>query len=110
MGHLNIEFKAKCNDLHEKEQKLQTLNPQFIGIDEQTDTYFNVPDGRLKLREGNIENALIFYKREDIAGDKASHVILYKHLPDINLKTILQTAYGVKISVAKKEKFTLLIT
>ncbi len=59
MSILNFEFKAKTEDLDDLEKKLLILNPTFIGEDNQTDTYFNVTQGRLKLREGNIENALI---------------------------------------------------
>lgn len=68
------------------------------------DTYFNVPQGRLKLREGNIENALIHYLREDVAGAKQSTVLLYQHQPDGNLKQILSAALGVKTVVDKKRK------
>jgi adenylate cyclase class IV len=66
MSIKNFEFKAKVEDLDKYEQKLLTLNPVFYGIDHQVDTYFNVSNGRLKLREGNIENALIDYEREDM--------------------------------------------
>jgi predicted adenylyl cyclase CyaB len=77
------------------------LSPVFIGEDRQTDTYFNVAKGRLKLREGNIENALIYYERQDVADAKRSDVILYKHQPDSSLKDILIRIHGVKIVVNK---------
>ena len=104
MTHLNIEFKAKKNDLHLLEEKLLTLNPQFIGEDHQKDTYYNVNTGRLKLREGNIENALIWYQREDVGGAKQSDILLYKHAPDDALKKILIKLHGVKIIVDKIRK------
>ena len=50
MTHLNIEFKAKTNNIKALEEKLLSLNPQFIGEDHQKDTYYNVNTGRLKLR------------------------------------------------------------
>ena len=59
----NFEWKAQVQDLLQAEQKLLQLSPRFIGIDLQTDTYFNAAQGRLKLRQGNIENALIHYER-----------------------------------------------
>jgi adenylate cyclase, class 2 len=68
---------------------LLVLHPKFIGTDHQIDTYFNVQKGRLKLREGNIENALIQYNRANVLDAKQSDVILYKHLPNIALKNIL---------------------
>lgn len=100
--HLNFEFKAKADNLALLQEKLNTLKPRFAGEDLQTDTYFNVPNGRLKLREGNIENSLIQYQRSNTAGAKSSHVILYAHQQDKNLKAALQTALGVKVVVVKK--------
>jgi adenylate cyclase class 2 len=100
----NVEFKAKVNELESYEQKLLALQPIFIGLDHQVDTYFNVPHGRLKLREGNIENALIQYNRENIAGSKRSDVILYQHQPDAALKKILALQLGIKKIVDKKRK------
>lgn len=104
MNIVNYEFKAKVNDLTEYESKLLRLNPVFKGTDHQTDTYFNVPKGRLKLREGDIENALINYDREDYSGAKQSNIILYKHTPDKALKDILILQLGVKTVVSKKRK------
>ncbi len=104
MAHVNIEFKAKGDNIEALEQKLLTLNPTFIGTDYQKDTYYNLSNGRLKLREGNIENALIWYDRQNVGGSKLSNILLYKHIPDINLKTILQTVHGIKVIVQKIRK------
>jgi predicted adenylyl cyclase CyaB len=76
----------------------------FIGTDHQKDTYFNVPNGRLKLREGNIENALIYYNRENTSGMKQSDVILYQHAPSPELKVILTKSLGIKVVVDKIRK------
>jgi predicted adenylyl cyclase CyaB len=104
MNIKNFEFKARVNNIEKYENKLLELNPVFKGIDHQIDTYFNVLKGRLKLREGNIENALINYDRENIAGSKKSEIILYQHEPNIALKQILSHQLGVKIIVDKKRK------
>lgn len=101
MTHLNIEFKAKAEDNTALEEKLLSLKPIYIGEDHQKDTYYDVNIGRLKLREGNIENALIWYQREDIAGAKQSDILLYKHSPDEALKKILLKMHGIKIVVDK---------
>src|SRR5687767_4078900 len=98
---LNFEFKARTTKLAFLESTLQAVSPQFIGEDNQTDTYFNVLNGRLKLREGNIENALIHYTREDLAASKTSEVILYQHPPDPSLKQALTRAMGIKVVVEK---------
>src|SRR4051812_33390182 len=104
MPILNVEFKARTTDLEAAEKILLNYNPTFIGEDHQIDTYFNVPNGRLKLREGNIENALIHYERENSQGSKSSHVLLYQHSPDKNLKATLTAALGIKAVVDKKRK------
>ncbi|MBC7890386.1 MAG: class IV adenylate cyclase [Ferruginibacter sp.] len=104
MPVLNIEFKATTNKLAELEAVLQHCNPLFVGEDHQVDTYFNVPYGRLKLREGNIENALIHYERLNIAGSKSSQVLLYQHQPGSALKEILVNSLGVKTVVDKKRR------
>lgn len=101
MLHLNFEFKARVNTLDLFEKKFLELNPVFIGEDRQTDTYFNVPHGRLKLREGFIENALIYYERQNTAGAKLSDVLLYQHQPHPSLKDILIKVHGIKVVVKK---------
>jgi hypothetical protein len=53
--------------------------------------------GRLKLREGVIENALIYYRRADIANAKQSGVLLYRSSPDKALKEVLIAALGIKL-------------
>lgn len=102
MAHINFEFKAITNRLQELEALLQTQSPEFKGTDHQTDTYFNVPQGRLKLREGNIENSLIYYQRSNTASAKQSDVWLHQHGPDAGLKTLLAAALGVKVVVEKR--------
>jgi predicted adenylyl cyclase CyaB len=101
---LNFEFKARSSNNKSLEQALQSFHPRFIGEDHQTDTYFLVPFGRLKLREGNIENALIHYQRSNIAGAKQSDVLLYQHQPDKALKNILTNALGIKTVVVKSRR------
>jgi len=100
----NFEFKAKVDDLEFYENKLLKLNPVFKGTDHQIDTYFNTTIGRLKLREGNIENSLIHYNRENSGGAKRSDIILYQHHPNPALKNILVLQLGIKTVVDKKRR------
>lgn len=104
MPIINFEFKAKADNLAELENKLRLLHPVFKGEDHQIDTYFNVHTGRLKLREGNIENALIHYEREDAAEAKQSTILLYQHEPNHTLKEILIKALGIRIVVDKTRR------
>jgi adenylate cyclase class 2 len=102
--HINYEFKAGCENIEMLEAILREQQPLFIGTDHQVDTYFSVPNGRLKLREGTIENSLIHYNRVNSAEAKTSYVTLYQHQPDKNLKSILSKALGVKVVVDKQRK------
>lgn len=95
MQRINIEIKARCSHPEEIRDLLDKQQAEFIGTDYQTDTYFNVPNYRLKLREGNIENALIHYFRNDQAGPKRSDISLYKTQPRSDLKQVLTAALGV---------------
>jgi len=104
MPHINFEFKATTKDLDGLQKKLLELNPIFVGADRQTDTYFNVSKGRLKLREGNIENSLIYYERQNVADAKQSDVLLYPHQRDPSLKDILTKLHGIKVVVNKIRK------
>ena len=100
----NLEWKARTHRLAQCEADLQNLDPRFAGEDYQTDTYFHTANGRLKLREGNVENALIYYKRDDIAGAKGSSGMLYPHNSGKGLREILITTLSIKVVVEKKRK------
>jgi adenylate cyclase, class 2 len=102
MGHLNVEIKARCHNLDEIKQYLMSRDATFKGDDHQVDTYFNCHFGRLKLREGNIENYLIQYDRENIEGPKKSEVRLYEPKNAHDLKQALTAALGVLAVVDKK--------
>jgi predicted adenylyl cyclase CyaB len=102
MSFLNIEIKARCDNPHKIERILEKYDADFIGLDHQVDTYFNANYGRLKLREGNIENNLIHYFREDQEGPKSSQVLLYQSEPDSHLKEVLTEAIGILTVVDKQ--------
>ena len=104
MPHLIIEIKAKCNDSQKVREILKSKNADFKGVDHQVDTYFKVNKGRLKLREGNIENSLIYYEREDKEGPKQSNVILFKSDSDSSLKEILIKSLGELVVIDKKRE------
>lgn len=101
MGHINIEFKARCDDVERVRRILQFGGAENKGRDHQEDIYFNVPHGRLKLRKGEIENYLIGYQRENSAGAKQSNVMLFKTQPNSALEEILTETLGVKVVVDK---------
>lgn len=104
MSHINIEIKARSDQQNTIREILKAKNADFRGVDHQIDTYFKVNIGRLKLREGQIENYLIHYQRENQEGPKQSDVTLLKSDPQSSLKEILTKALGVLVVVDKKRE------
>lgn len=118
MAHLNVEIKARLFAKNETSEDgfakrlnadqirnyLQSQGAEFKGTDEQTDTYFLVSNGRLKLREGNIENNLIYYERTNQAGPKSSHFNLVKIEDAKALKEVLTKSIGIKVEVKKRRE------
>ena len=104
MDIVNVEIKARCDQPSSVRSILIGLDADYRGLDHQIDTYFNAPHGRLKLREGNIENSLIFYARNDQAGPKQSDIKLCVLPAGTCLKNVLEKAYGVKAVVDKKRE------
>lgn len=102
--HINIEIKAKCSNLNKIRRILQAKSAKLQGKDHQIDTYFKIRKGRLKLREGNIENFLIHYQRKDQKGPKQSKVTLFKTLPDPSLKEILIKSLDILVVVNKQRE------
>jgi adenylate cyclase class IV len=51
-----VELKAKVDSLEPFRKKLESLKAEHVGIFRQVDTYYEVPQGRLKLRETEGEN------------------------------------------------------
>jgi adenylate cyclase class 2 len=105
---VNVEIKAKCVNHDQPRAFLLSREALHVGRDHQTDTYFRVEHGRLKLREGEVENALIFYEREDQAGPKESRFLLYPTRPGTPLKAVLARALGVRVVVDKRRDIFLI--
>ncbi|MDX1429498.1 MAG: class IV adenylate cyclase [Rhodothermales bacterium] len=97
----NVEIKAKCPDPGAVRNKLDEAGATYVGLDQQRDTYFRAPGGRLKLREGTIENSLIAYRRGDKVGPKLSTVALYKGEKMADLRGVLLAALPLDVIVEK---------
>jgi len=104
MQGINIEFKARMRDEKQVRAALKSLRPRVAGTDHQVDTYFNTPSGRLKLRQGKIENALIFYQRQNVSKVRPSRVLLCEFSDRAQVRTlkkVLASALGVAAVVNK---------
>jgi predicted adenylyl cyclase CyaB len=104
MKVLNFEFKAHLRDAAQVRATLKRLRARSLGTDHQVDTYFRVPSGRLKIREGRLENSLIFYQRTNSARARRSRVEMML-LPRRNsVRAILAHALGVLAVVDKRRE------
>ena len=104
MSHINVEIKAHCTNPQRIRDLLRERHAEFRGTDRQIDTYFSIVYGRLKLREGRIENALIHYQRDNQPHPKQSDVILCPLAPGSPVKDVLAAALGVLVVVAKQRE------
>lgn len=105
MEHINIEIKARCSNSAKIRSILKNKDARFMGSDHQIDTYFKSTNGRLKLRQGTIENNLIHYNRSDQKGPKQSDVSLYPVVEDSDsLRQLLAKAVGILKVVDKRRE------
>jgi predicted adenylyl cyclase CyaB len=71
----NIEIKARAHAFDELRERAAALSTDAPSIFRQLDCFYDVPRGRLKLRqfEDGTPAELIFYQRDDRDGPKASY-------------------------------------
>ena len=101
----NVEVKARYRQLEKARRLLGQMGARPAGHDVQIDTYFHTPNGRLKLREGRIENSLIFYRRPNRAGPKVSRVSRFDmNRADTRIRNVLAEALGVQVVVRKSRE------
>ena len=104
----NIELKARLADPRAARQTAEALATKRLGVQEQVDTYFPCPHGRLKLRQiDGLSSQLVWYARPDRQGPKASD---YRLVPVSNpetLKAALTAALGVQCVVRKRREIFL---
>ena len=99
----NIEIKARANDWDGQRAlacQVAECKPTLI---EQSDTFFAVPAGRLKLRQLAADRGeLIFYQRPDQLGPKRSdYSVVFTDRPE-DLRETLAQALGVCGEVKKR--------
>jgi len=105
---INIELKARCVNISNVRNILISLNAFFKGEDHQTDTYFNIQNGRLKIREGTIENCLVYYERPNYLKPMKCCYDIIKFEPNDktleSIKKILISSLGIKVIIEKKRE------
>jgi predicted adenylyl cyclase CyaB len=98
----NIEIKARANNFAELRRRVETLSDSPPQVIPQEDTFFNSPQGRLKLRQLKPDlGQLVFYQRTDAAGPKRSNYSIFETRDPEGLKNALSQALGVRGVVRK---------
>jgi predicted adenylyl cyclase CyaB len=104
----NIEIKASVADplaLLAAARNLVGTEPEII---RQTDTFYQVAEGRLKVREfADGTGELIFYRRPDAEGPKTSEYAISRTTDGAALQKLLATALPVRGIVRKTRQLLL---
>jgi predicted adenylyl cyclase CyaB len=101
----NIEIKARMRDRLATARALAELGAHRVASFAQIDTYFAVPNGRLKLRQTPGEpDVLVFYRRDNHPEPKPSDYRLAAIAPEQNLEDLLGAALGVRVVVRKQRE------
>jgi len=103
----NIELKARDADPARSLQTSLDLGAEDRGWLQQLDTYFNVPRGRLKLREQDGAAELIYYERSDDAIERESNYRIVPIYDPEGLKDALGAALGILVAVEKSRRLLL---
>src|SRR2546426_4451886 len=95
-------MKARVADLSRLRVKVGSLAPAPLEALVQTDTFFVVPRGRLKLREfSDGSGELIFYERPDLAGPKESLYVRCACSDPKAVSAVLGQALGVRGEIGR---------
>lgn len=97
----NVEFKASDQNPERTLRAAIAAGAQDAGWLAQTDTYFHVPQGRLKLREETGGAHLIAYERPDDPTARESRYRLVPADDPAGLRDALAAALGVLVIVKK---------
>ncbi|MHC4713771.1 MAG: class IV adenylate cyclase, partial [Planctomycetota bacterium] len=98
----NVEMKARLRDVERARVTAEKLSGGPGERIVQEDTFFNVPRGRLKLRNfGNGRGELIFYERADEAGPRESNYFIHSASKPDRLRALLEAVFGARGVVRK---------
>ncbi|SAL41127.1 adenylate cyclase [Caballeronia arvi] len=106
----NIEIKARAHQFEQLQERAAALAPDAPLVFRQQDFFYDVPTGRLKLRQfdDGTPSELIFYQRDDRDGPTVSY---YSRSPVTNpeaMHTLLAQALTTR-GIVSKERHVYLV-
>jgi predicted adenylyl cyclase CyaB len=99
----NLEIKGAIDNRNEFEELVKLANCKFEAVLNQKDTYFQVKDGRLKIREiSDNTGELIYYKRNEDENQRWSLWEFYPLDAPEKMVSILKNALEIRDIVSKE--------
>lgn len=99
----NLEIKAKFENTKNLKRIFKDIGATLTETMSQVDTYFNVPKGRLKLREiGKGKAYVIYYERGEKTTERWSNFYTYDVTNPKEFKQFFSKSLDVKVTVDKK--------
>jgi predicted adenylyl cyclase CyaB len=107
----NLEFKARLTDPSAMLARARSIGAELWGDLRQTDTYFALEQGNLKLREtAGLQAELIYYRRAEAGRHRESDYFVTRFPDSASALDVLSRALGVRAVVRKRRTLVLLDT
>ena len=99
---VQVEARMRCPDYDGLRSRAIEIGSMYEGKDDQTDTYFGVPDGFMKIRETSLDqDHVLFYRRPNIA-DIHTCESFASHVTEIDsMRALLENAFGTRAVIRK---------
>lgn len=109
---INLELKHRCGDFWRIRSILRAMGAARVTVKKQKDYFFNLPKdknakilARLKLREEEGTQTLVFYRRPDFSMKTSTPAdIVLLRVKDPKLLPFLSRVLGVKVIVEKRRE------
>ncbi|NUP99290.1 MAG: class IV adenylate cyclase [Armatimonadetes bacterium] len=104
----NLELKARYTDLTEARRRSLELGAEPAAVEEQVDTYYRVPTGRLKLRcvSGSPALLIAYHRPDQLATRRSSYTLVPVAEPGL-LHEALTVTLGLLGEVRKRREILL---
>jgi predicted adenylyl cyclase CyaB len=100
---INLELKVPCPSLRNAHRLARLLRARRTAVLHQTDTYYAIPFGRLKVREiVGSRPEVIYYQRPDQLHARRSEYHIARVRDVRSVKEVFKSLFGVTIKVRKE--------
>ena len=100
---VNLELKVPFKRTDALVRPLETIGAEYVCTMEQKDVYYKIPSGLLKLRSDNLKTELIYYNRNEKAGQRWSEYHTLQ-ITDASAEKFLDRLFKCEIVVKKSRR------